>query len=148
MLRRVTEDVVVAVVVSAVTWALSNPDDSASRTSQLVDAAVSQTASVGAPLLGWLWLVSGILLVGGVTLQVFSMAPVRSGGSWEIGVSLPSLPTTLMGAGLVSIALAFGVRIAIAGSVWSLPVGAMALYLVCRWFIRLKDRWTISASAL
>lgn len=148
MLRRVTENVVVAVAASAVTWALSNPDDSASRTSQLVGAAVSEVANVGAPLLGWLWLLSGMLLVAGATLQVLSMSPIRPGASWDFGVSLPSFSTTLMGAGLVSTVLAFGVRFAIVGSVWSLPVGAMALYVVCRWVVRLKDRWTISASAL
>lgn len=148
MLRRVVENVVVAVAASAATWALSNPDVSASRTSQLVGAAVSGVASVSAPLLDWLWLLSGFLLIAGATLQVLSMAPIRPGGSWEFSISLPSLPATLMGIGLVSIVLAVMVTFAIAGSVLSLPVGALALYAVCRWVVRLKYRWAMSASAL
>jgi predicted membrane metal-binding protein len=56
MFRRVVENVVVAVVASVVTWAISNPGNSTGAASAVMDRLLACLALYASPAYGWLWL--------------------------------------------------------------------------------------------
>jgi hypothetical protein len=124
MLRLVVANVVVAIAAIAVTWAMSNPDDSAGT---LVDDVVSLVATYGSPILGWPWAVAIGLFAAGAVLQILSIAPPHSNATWQWGLSMPSRPTSLMGIdsalGLTAIAVGVGYR----------------------WLSGIRHRWTLMA---
>lgn len=148
MLRRVVENVVVATVASAVTWAMSNPDDSAGAADALVDGAVSRVATYGSPLLGWLWAATIGLLVAGVVLQILAMAPPHPSASWQWVLFMPSWSTNLMGIGLGLGLTSTAVGFADGGSWWTLPLLAVVAYWGYRWVSGIRYRWTRMANAL
>ena len=148
MLRRVIENVLVAVVASAVTWAASNPGDSAGAADLAVDRVLSGVAIYGGPLDGWLWSAAIALAAIGIALQVLSMAPRHPSASWEWSVSMPSAPTTLVGIGVTLGLIAHAVGLAAAASLWALPLLAAVAYWAFRWLESIRYRWTSMAGAL
>ena len=66
---RVVENVVVAIAASAVTWVMSNPDDSAGAADAFADGVVSDVAPYGTPILGFLWAAATGLLATGAVLR-------------------------------------------------------------------------------
>jgi hypothetical protein len=150
MLRRLAESVLVAVVASIVTWALSNPEASAGTADAVVDGAVQWVAAMGDPLRGWLWFGAVGLFMIGALLQVLSMTPSNPDASWQWGFSVPSLATTLMGLGLgLGLGLVgVAVGLAVAGSWWTLPLLTVVTYWGFRWVSDLRYRWTRMAGTL
>lgn len=148
MLRRVIENVLVAVVASAVTWAASNPGDSAGAADVALDRALSGVANYGDPLDSWLWLAAIALAAIGIALQLLSIAPRHPGALWEWSVSMPSLPTTLVGIGVALGLIAHSVGLAAAASLWALPLLAMVVYWAYRWLDGIRCRWSCMAGAL
>ena len=148
MLRRVIENVLVAVVATAVTWAASNPGDSAGAADFAVDRVLSGVAIYGGPLGPWLGPAAIALAVTGIALQVVSMAPRHPSASWEWSVSMPSVPTTLVGIGVALGLIALAVGLAAAASLWALPLLAAVAYWAYRWLEGIRYRWISMAGAL
>ena len=148
MLRRVVENVVVAIIASVVTWAMSNPGDSSGAADAVIERLLSGVASFGRPLGGWLWLTAIALVVVGITLQILSMAPARPNASWEWSVSMPSLSTTLMGVGVALGVTAKAVNLAEEASLWALPLLAVVVFWTYRWAASIRYRWTRVAGVL
>jgi hypothetical protein len=148
MMRRLGENVVVAVVASAVTWALSNPGDSAEAVDASVVYSLDRIAALGGPLGTLLWTVATAMVVLGIALQVRSMAPPTSTGTWDWSVSFPSAPTTLMGVGVALWLTAEAVELAEAGSPWALTALAVVGLWALRWAAGVGHRWRSLAGAL
>lgn len=148
MLRRVIENTTVAVVASLVTWAMSNRDDAARAIDSGIDRVLTDVALYGSPLHRWLWLAAVLLVVAGISLQVRSMAPPSRKASWEWSLSMPSVPTTLIGVGVAMGLIAEAVGLARAGSLWALPFLAVLAYWSYRWMAGLRHRWTRMAGVL
>jgi hypothetical protein len=148
MVRRLVEGALIAAVSSAVTWVLAEPRDSASVASETVSSVVGAVARVGGPWTSVLWLGGIGLLVLGLVLLVVSMAPVHRGAPWQVALSLPLLPTTLMGVGSGISLIAFAMGLAVADSWWSLPVAAVVVYWAFRWVDGIRYRWTRMAGGL
>jgi hypothetical protein len=148
MLRRVLENVVVAAIASAVTWAMSNPGDSAGAADAAIDGLLGAVADYGGPLDGWLWLIAILLVLVGIALQILSMAPNHPNESWEWILSIPSKSTTLMGVGVALGLTAKAVTLAEAASLWALPILFVVVYWGCRWLARIRSRWTGMAGVL
>ena len=144
MIRRVAEGALIAIVSSAVTLAVQSPGESA----QTVRAVVGAVARAGGPWRDMLWVAGlGMLLVG-IVLQVLAMAPPGDGLPWDLSVSLPSTPTTLMSAGTVAGLTALAVQLAASDSWASLPVLALVAYWLIRWLDGIRYRWTRLADGL
>jgi hypothetical protein len=148
MLRRVIENITVAVVASLVTWAMSNRGDAAGAIDSGIDRVLTGVALYGSPLHGWLWLAAVVLAVAGISLQGRSMAPPCRNVSWEWSLSMPSVPTTLIGVGVAMGLIAEAVVLAQAASLWVLPFLAVDAYWSYRWMAGLRHRWTRMGGAL
>ena len=133
MLRRVVEGVLVAVVASAVTWAASHPDDSAGAADVALDRTLSSVATYGSPFHSWLWLVAIALVVIGLALHLWALAPLSPRTSGEWSVVLPSVPTTLIGIGVALGLISHAVGLAAEASAWALPVLALVVFWAYRW---------------
>jgi hypothetical protein len=148
MLRRVVENTVVAVIASLVTWAISNPGDSAGAVDAVIARVLSGVALYGSALNGWLWLTAMALVAVGIALQILSMAPPHPKASWQWSLSMPSLSTTLMGVGVALGLIAKAVSLAEATSLWALPLLAVVVYWTYRWVAGIRYRWTRMAGVL
>jgi hypothetical protein len=148
MLRRVVENTVVAVIASLVTWAMSNPGDSAGAVDAVIARVLSGVALYGSPLNGWLWVTAIALVAVGIALQILSMAPPHPSASWQRSLSMPSLSTTLMGVGVALGLIAKAVSLAEATSLWALPLLAVVVYWAYRWVAGIRYRWTRMADVL
>lgn len=147
-MRRVTEGIVVAAVASLVTWAVSNQSAAAGAADAGIDRVLGAVALYGGPLHGWLWLTAGALVVGGICMQILSMAGARPSASWEWSLSMPSVPTTLIGVGVALGLIAQAVGLADAASLWALPLLASVAYWAYRWMDGVRRRWTSMVGAL
>ena len=148
MLRRVIENIVVAVVASLVTWAMSNRGDAAGAVDAGIDRVLRGVAFYGSPLHGWLWLAAIALVVVGISLQVLSMAPPYPNASWDWSLSTPSASTTLIGVGVALGLIAEAVDLAEVASLKALPFLAVVAYWAYRWMAGLRYRWTRLAGVL
>jgi hypothetical protein len=148
MMRRLGENVIVAVVASAVTWALSHPGESAEVMDASVIYLLDRIAALDGPFGDLLWTVARVMVILGIALQVRSMAPPTSSSTWEYSVSFPSASTTLMAVGAALWLTAGAVEVADSQSVWALPMLASVVFWASRWAAGIGRRWRSMAEAL
>lgn len=145
-MKRVGENMAVAMASAVVVWLLDHPGKSQSTMRATANAIGRFGDGLRTPVLA----VAVVSTILALMLLVSGWRHQAIDGSWfwEFELNLPSAPTTLFGAGVVLLLVWVGFGVCASGHVWGLVPTAAAAWMCVRFVDRLRRAWTYQSGLL
>lgn len=146
MVKRIGENMIIAMTSALAVWLMDHPGKSQSTVRETVHAIGRFGSGLRTPVLAVAVVSTALaltLLVNGWRRQA-----VDGSSSWEFELHLPSAPTTLFGVGLVLLLMWVSFGACARGHVWGLVPIAAAAWMSLRFVDRVRRAWAYESDLL